>query len=156
MEIAQTQLTKNERGGLMNHANRARHTTVSLAIFVLICFFMPWVQLSCMGVRDSVSGFDLAREGDKFLWFIPLFMLLILALGMARRIWEKQPAVLALASTVGGGLSAYLMYHERFTINDSPRLVATQWTALFWLVFLACLGIVAAAFWFYSRRARSP
>jgi hypothetical protein len=140
----------------MNHANSSRRTTLSLAMFVLICFFMPWVQLSCVGIRDSVSGFDLAREGDQFLWFIPVFMLLIVALGVLRLIWEKRPAVFALASTVGGGLSAYLMYHERFTINDSPRLVATQWTALFWLVFLASLGIVVAAFWFYSQRVRSP
>ena len=123
----------------MNHANSSRRTTLSLAMFVLICFFMPWVQLSCMGLRDSVSGFGLAREGDKFLWFIPIFMLLIVALGVARLIWDKLPAVFALASTVGGGFSAYLMYHERFMINDSPRLVATQWTALFWLAFLASL-----------------
>jgi hypothetical protein len=141
---------------MMNHANSSRRTTLSLAMFVLICFFMPWVQLSCMGLRDSESGFDLAREGDKFLWYIPGFMLLIVALGAARLIWEKRPAVFALASTVGGGFSAYLMYRERFTINDSPRLVATQWTALFWLAFLGSLGIVVAAFWFYSKRARSP
>jgi len=140
----------------MSNANDSRRTTLSLATSVLICFFLPWVQLSCVGLRDSVSGYDLAREGDKFLWFIPLFMLLILVFGLVRRIWEKWPAVFALAGTVGGSLGAYLMYHERFTINDSPRLVATQWTALFWFAFLSSVGIVAAAFWFYSRRARSP
>ena len=140
----------------MDHTHRARRTTVSLAAFVLMCFFMPWAQLSCMGIRDSVSGFDLAREGDKFLWFIPLSMLLILALGLARLIWEKLPGVFALTSTAGGGFSAYLMSYERFTMRDSPRLVATQWTALFWLAFLASLGITVAGFWFYSRRARPP
>jgi hypothetical protein len=140
----------------MSNANGSRRTTVSLATFVLICFFLPWVQLSCVGMRDSVSGYDLAREGDKSLWFIPLFMLLILAFGLVRGIWEKRPVVFALASTVGGGLSAFLMVHERFTINDSPRLVSTQWTALFWLAFLASVAMAATAFWFYGRRARSP
>jgi hypothetical protein len=140
----------------MTNAEGSRRTTLSLATFVLICFFLPWVQLSCVGIRDAVSGYDLAREGDRFLWFIPLFMLLILVLGLVRGIWEKWPVIFALAGTVGGGFSAFLMYHERFTINDSPRLVATQWTASFWLAFLATVGLVATAFWFYSRRARSP
>src|ERR1051325_366354 len=130
----------------MSQANKARHTTLSLALFVLICFFLPWVQLSCVGVRDSVSGLGLAREGDRFLWFIPFFMLLILTLGLIRTSWEKWPAAFSLASAVGGGFSSYLMYYERFTINDAPRLVATQWTVFFWLAILASLSIVAAAF----------
>ena len=134
----------------------ARRTTLSLAIFVLICFFLPWVQLSCVGMKDSVSGYDLAREGDKFLWFVPLFMVTVVVFGLLRLIWEKMPAVFALAGTVGGAVSAYLMYHERSMTNNSPRLVATQWTLLFWLGFAASLGVLTAAFIFYVRRSRSP
>ena len=130
--------------------------TVSLAAFVLICFFLPWVQLSCVGLRDSVSGYDLARAGDKLLWFVPLLMLAILVTGLARPVWEKLPALFALASTVGGSITAYLMYYERASTNDSPRLVATRWTAVFWLGFVASLGIIAAALSFYSKRSRSP
>jgi len=136
--------------------NGERRVTLSLATFVLICFFLPWVQLSCVGLKDSVSGFDLAREGDKILWFVPLFMLVIIVLGLVRLIREKLPAIFALSGTVGGSISAYLMYHERSGTNDSARLVATQWTALFWLSFIASLGIVAAALVFYTRRSRSP
>jgi hypothetical protein len=134
----------------------ARRTTLSLAIFVLICFFLPWVQLSCVGMKDSVSGYDLAREGDRFLWFVPLFMVAVVVFGLLRLIWEKMPAVFALAGTVGGAVSAYLMYHERSITNNSPRLVATQWTLLFWLGFAASLGVLTAAFIFYVRRSRSP
>ncbi len=140
----------------MNDAHRARQSTLGLAAIVLLCFFLPWVQLSCVGIRDSVSGFDLAREGDQALWFIPLFMLLILLLGLTRLIWEKTPALFALAGTVGGGLATYLMYTERLKLNDAPRLIATQWTAFFWLGVLTSLGLVASAFWFYSRRSRAP
>jgi hypothetical protein len=136
--------------------NSARRTTLSLAMFVLVCFFLPWVQLSCVGMKDSVSGFDLAREGDELLWLVPLFMLAVLVFGLLRLIWEKMPAVFALAGTVGGGVSAYLMYHERSITNNSPRLVATQWTFIFWLGFLASLGLVTSAFIFYVRRSRSP
>ena len=135
---------------------KARRVSISLAGFVLICFFLPWVQLSCVGLRDSASGFDLARSGDTLLWLVPVFMLAILLLGVARAIWEKLPAMFAFTAMVGGGLSAFLMYHERSQLNQAPRLVATQWTAVFWLALVACLGVAAASFRFYSRRSRSP
>lgn len=140
----------------MDNTNRARGVTLSLAALVLFCFFLPWVQLSCVGIKDSVSGFDLARENDRALWLVPLFMLLILGLGFFRLAQEKIPALFALAGTVGGGISAYLMYHEHLSLTDAPRLVAAQWTVIFWLSLLASLGIVATAFWFYSHKARAP
>jgi len=135
--------------------NSTRRFTLSLAAFVLICFFLPWVQLSCVGMKDSVSGFDLARDGDQALWFVPVFMVSVLILGLLRLIWEKVPAIFALAGTVGGSVSAYLMYRERSITNNSPRIVATQWTPVFWLGFVASLGIATTAFIFYLRRSKS-
>lgn len=136
--------------------NGTRRTTLSLAAFVLICFFLPWVQLSCVGMKDSVSGFDLAREGDQLLWLVPLLMIAVLLFGLLRLIWEKMPAIFALAGTVGGSVSAYLMYHERAITDNPSRLVATQWTLFFWLGFLASLGVVTSAFIFYLKRSRAP
>jgi len=134
----------------------SRRITMSLAAFVLLCFFLPWVQLSGVGVKDAASGFDLARGGDKLLWLIPSFMILIILLGLVRLVRERAPAVFALAGTVGGSLSAYLMQRERSSADSSSTLVATQWSAPFWLGFIACLGIVAAALIFYGKRSRSP
>jgi hypothetical protein len=136
--------------------NNARRAVVSLAVFVLICFFLPWVQLSCVGMKDSLSGYDLARQQDKFLWFVPLSMLAVLIFGLARSIWNRMPAIFALTATVGGSISTYLMFYERSTANDSARLVATKWTALFWIAFVACIGVVTAALAFYAKRARAP
>ena len=140
----------------MDSTNRPRRITLSLALWILVCFFMPWAQLSCVGIRDSVSGYDLARGGDNALWFVPLFMLLILILGLMRWVWEKLPALFALTSTVGGGLSAYLIFHEYYNLTDAPNLVATRWTIIFWLGFIAALALVAVAFWFYIERTRAP
>ena len=140
----------------MTNPDSPRRVTLSLAAFVLICFFFPWVQLSCMGIKDSLSGFDLARAGDTILWLVPVLMLVIILLGLWRSLEKRLPSVFALASTVGGGISAYLMYNERSMTNESPRLVLAQWTAVFWLGFVACLGIVAAAVLYYARRSRSP
>lgn len=142
-------------GAFEGEVDNARKTSVSLAAFVLLCFFLPWVELSCLGVRDSVSGYDLARAGDKVLWLVPILMLFIVILGLSRFIWEKMPAILGLSMTLGGSISAYLMYHERSSTNHSPRLVPTQWTVFFWLDFLACLCVVAAGFAFYIKRSRS-
>ncbi|MFY9553883.1 MAG: hypothetical protein WAV20_19710 [Blastocatellia bacterium] len=107
-------------------------------------------------MRDDVSGYGLAREGDTFLWLVPVFMLTILILGLSRVGWERVPAVFALAGTVGGSVTAYLMYHEHSITQTSPKLIATQWTAFFWLGFVASLGITTTALLFYIKRSRSP
>jgi hypothetical protein len=135
--------------------NSARRATLSLATFVLICFFLPWVEASCPGMKDSISGYDLARD-EAVLWIIPLSMLLVVVLGIASAVIRNFPAAFALASTVGGSISAYLMYRERLNTNASPKLVALHWTALFWLAFAASLGVSAAALLFYAKRSRSP
>ena len=108
-----------------------------------------------MGLRDSVSGRDLAQS-TSLLWLIPILMLAVILLGLARFIWEERPALFALAGSVGGGISAFLMYRERLTSNRSPVLIAAQMTAWYWLGILAALGLIAAAFAFYGGRSRSP
>src|SRR5215471_17420244 len=136
--------------------NSARRATISLALFVLICFFLPWAQLSCAGAKDSLSGFDLARRGDRSLWLIPVMMALIALLGLARLVWQKMPALFALAGAVGGGISAYLMYDEQSGTAASPGVIAVQWTGLFWFGFLACIGLAVCSVWFYSKRSLGP
>ena len=74
---------------------KAMRTTLSAALFALICFFLPWVQVSCLGARDSASGFNLARAGDSTLWLVPLLMIAVLACGLARAVWEQLPALFA-------------------------------------------------------------
>lgn len=133
--------------------DRIRKVSVSAAIFVLICFFLPWVQVSCLGVKESASGLDLARGGDRHLWFVPLFMLAIIFLGTARFIWKRTPAIFTLAGIAGGALSAWLMYGEQ---QEADTLIAAQWTAWFWLAITASIGIAVAALLFYTRQSRPP
>ena len=135
--------------------NGNRRTTISLALFVLICFFLPWVEASCLGMKNTISGYDLARD-DNLLWNIPLAMLVIFALGIFPMVVKRIPALFALAGTVGGSISAYLMYRERSNTSGSPRVVALQWTAVFWLAFISSLGVAGAALFFYATRSRSP
>ena len=130
----------------------ARQVTLGTAAFILLCFFLPWMQMSCAGIKDSASGLDLARETSPSLWILPLMMLAILGLGLIPFIWERLPALFALTSIVGGGLSAYLMYRERLRRGESSGLVTAFWTIWFWLGFVASFLLSGMALSFYSSR----
>ncbi len=131
--------------------NNGRKVTLSLAAFVLLCFFLPWLQVSCAGLKDSATGFDLARERSPSLWIIPLIMLTIICIGPIRSIWERLPAVFAMTSIVGGGLSAYLMHRERLRSGESSGFVVAFWTVWFWLGIAASVLLSATALWFYAK-----
>jgi hypothetical protein len=67
----------------------SRRVTTSIALIGLICFFLPWVQLSCGTSENRLSGVDLARDGHRGLWLIPLFMLAVLGFGLVRA-WKDR------------------------------------------------------------------
>ena len=129
---------------------KARALTVSAAVFVLICFFLPWVQVSCAGFKDSASGFDLARDEGE-LWLVPLLMLAAIVLGITR-VWKKMPAALTLASLFAGALSAYLMNRERANAEQSLGLAGAHVTGWFWLGLVSSLAVAAGAIMSYLKR----
>ena len=96
-------------------------------------FLLPWLQVSCAGLKDSASGLDLARQTTPALWIVPLMMLAVLGIGLMRSIVERFPALFAITSIVAGGLSAHLMYRERLRRGESSGLITAFWTAWFWL-----------------------
>ena len=130
----------------------ARQVTLGTAAFILLCFFLPWLQMSCAGIKDSASGLDLARETSPSLWIIPLMMLAILGLGLSPSIWERLPALSSITSFLGGGLSAYLMYRERLRRGESSGLITAFWTVWFWLGSVASLLLSVVALSSYSNR----
>lgn len=55
---------------------------LSAALFGVICFFLPWVEVSCMGMRKTASGLQLATDIDlPEVWLILLAM--FAAVGLA-------------------------------------------------------------------------
>jgi hypothetical protein len=134
---------------------RARRVTLSAAVFALICFFLPWVQISCAGLKDSESGFDLARGGDRALWLVPLLMLAVILLGIMRT-WKQRASLFALISMVSGLVSAYLMDRERMDAEQASGIIGAHVTGWFWLGFVASLGVAASAVMFYLKRSKSP
>jgi hypothetical protein len=79
----------------------SRRATTSAAMIVLICFSLPWIQVSCAVTKDT----DLARDGSGALWLIPLLMLALLffALGM----WKERRELATLLGLLSGLVSAY-------------------------------------------------
>ena len=122
-----------------------RRINVSAAVIVLICFFLPWLQVSCAGARDSLSGFELARNESALLWLLPILMLAVVAFNLMRA-WKEESRVAAMLSVVCGAVSAWLMNRERMRANDTATVISAQLTGWFWLSLIASIGIVLSSF----------
>ena len=119
----------------------SKRVTTSMALIALICFFLPWVQLSCGSSENRLSGVDLARDGHAGLWLIPCLMLVVLFLGIAR-VWKERRELSALITLIAGLVSAYLMNRERVRAENSSGLIAVALTGWFWLGFGSIIGLV--------------
>ncbi|HEY3041545.1 MAG TPA: hypothetical protein VGJ66_22610 [Pyrinomonadaceae bacterium] len=119
----------------------SRRVTTSMALIGLICFFLPWVQLTCGTSENRLSGVDLARDGHSALYLIPFLMLAVLFFGIARAGKDKSQ-LSALVSLVAGVVSAYLMNRERVRAEDTSGLVAVGLTGWFWLGLGSTIGLV--------------
>ena len=132
-----------------------RQINTSAAIIVLACFFLPWVQVSCAGSKDTMSGLDLARDGQGLLWFIPVLMGALI-LSAIVRIRREQNKAFALASALCGLVTAYLMNHERLRAHDESGLISAQLTGWFWLGFISTFAVAISAIAMLVRRQRAP
>jgi hypothetical protein len=128
---------------LIGPMDRYRATTTA-ALIVLVCFLLPWIQVSCGATRDTASGVDLARDGSHGLWLIPLLMSALLFFGFIKA-WRERRESLALFSLVSGLISAYLMNRERLKFEDNSGLIQTRVTGWFWLGLGSSIAIVIVA-----------
>jgi hypothetical protein len=130
-----------------------RRITISMTLIAVICFFLPWIQVSCGASHDSLSGVDLARNGHGELWLIPLLMIVALLLNVARA-WGERRAVIAVANLVAGLVSAYLMNRERVRAEDTTGILRVSVTGWFWLGFASTFVLVLLACLQFLKRTR--
>lgn len=129
----------------------SRRVTTSMALIALICFFLPWVQLSCGSSENRLSGVDLARDGHTGLWLIPVLMLVVVFFCTAR-VWKEKRELSAITILLAGLVSSYLMNRERVKAEDSSGLIAVALTGWFWLGLGSTIGLViVSAFRFLKR-----
>ena len=131
-----------------------RKFNLSATAIVLVCFFLPWVQLSCGGASDTLTGFDLARQDSTLLWLIPLLMGAVLVLGLLRRAGEKQQPF-AILSAVAGAITLLLMNNQRTKISDAAALIPAQLTGWFWFGLISAGAMVVTGIGVLFRRPRS-
>ena len=132
-----------------------RRINLSAAIIVVVCFFLPWIQVSCAGAKDTLSGLDLARHEDPLLWLIPLVMCAVLVFGLLR-MRRARPQIFGVLSTVCGVVVVFLMNGERGRVQDESGLLAAHLTGWFWLAFISALAIVTTAVAMLFRGWRAP
>jgi ABC-type transport system involved in multi-copper enzyme maturation permease subunit len=131
----------------------SRRITISMALIALICFFLPWVQLSCGASENRLSGSDLARDGHSGLWLIPILMSVVLFFGIARA-WKDRRELSALIALMAGLVSAYLMNRERARAEDTSGLIAVALTGWFWLGLGSTIGLVIVSTLRFLKRPR--
>jgi hypothetical protein len=117
-----------------------RKLSISAALIVVVCFFLPWIQVSCAGAKDSLSGVDLARNHGT-LWLIPVLMILAAVLNFILRQKSKLdlPSLIAF---IAGLVASYLMNRERTRADDS--LLDAQVTGWFWLGLASSIATAVA------------
>lgn len=135
--------------------NVMRRINLSAAIIVLVCFFLPWVQVSCAGAKDTLSGLDLARHEDALLWIIPLVMGAVLVFGLLR-VRRASTQIFGLLSAVCGIVVLFLLNSERGRVQNESGLLAAHLTGWFWLAFISAIAIVATAAVMLFRGRRAP
>ena len=121
-----------------------RRVTLSLALIVLICFFLPWIQLSCGHSEDRLSGVDLARDSHHGLWLIPVLMVIVLILSLAKN-WKEKRELSAITTLIAGLVSAYFMNRERARADNMSGLIAVTLTSWFWLGFGSTIMLVVVS-----------
>ena len=118
-----------------------RRVNLSAALITVICFFLPWVQVSCSGAKDSLSGFDLARNGHTLLWLVPVLLIGLTLLEVSRGLRESR-TLYSIVSVICGIVAALLMNSERVRVGDESALISAQMTGWFWLGLFATLAVV--------------
>ena len=133
---------------------KASKITVSLAVILLVCFFLPWVQVSCGGSKDTDTGLDLAREGEHALWLVPVLAIVLVVCGL--RLLRIDQRIFALITLLTGLVSVYLMNHERLRFSETTGVIQAQLTAGFWLGFFCSIGLLVSGAFDLLRRPRAP
>lgn len=128
--------------------------SLSAALIVVLCFFLPWLQVGCGASQNRLSGVDLARDVHLELWIIPLLMIAVLFVNLARA-WREQRIVVAIVNLVGGLFSAYLMNRERSRADHPAALLEVSVTGWFWLGFAATIALVVIGCVEFLRKRRT-
>lgn len=97
------------------------------AAFAVICFFLPWLQVSQCGITKTASGAELANFDTSF-WLLPLMGIAsITAYFVAKgqkQIWKARPFII-----ISSGFALLLLFYKYFSIPSAPEIMGQRVTA---------------------------
>jgi len=132
-----------------------KRINITAALIVLVCFFLPWEQVSCGGAKDTLNGLDLARHDHPLLWLVPLLMFAVLVLGLGRR-RSEETRLFSIASLVSAAVSSFLMNDERMRVHNESGIISAQLTGWFWFGFISSIAMIITALARLLKRQRAP
>jgi hypothetical protein len=132
-----------------------RKINLSAALIGMVCFFLPWIQVSCGGAKDTLSGLDLARNGQTLLWLVPILLGGLALLEILRALKEKL-TIYSIVSALCGAITICLMNRERLRVHDESGLISAQLTGWFWLGLFSSVVIVISGLALFISGKRSP
>ena len=116
-----TQTKKNSAGQLIG---------LVAALAVLLCFFLPWVEIGVSFVKTNLSGYQLATGSGPaglsisswtILLLVPASMLLAVAAAIATTLGYRPAAqgyrLISIALIAAGGVSAAVILYQYFALN---------------------------------------
>ncbi|MBI3650593.1 MAG: zinc ribbon domain-containing protein [Acidobacteria bacterium] len=104
---------------LKEQSSAGQKISLSAAIIGVICFFLPWVEVSCVGWRKSASGLQLATDMElPEIWVVLLVLLaaaaFILVQLFAKTLSETTAKLLNIG-VIGAGLLPLLIFLYEYT-----------------------------------------
>lgn len=139
---------------VQREASTGQRVSLGSAVLALLLFFLPWVDVSCMGVGKAMSGFDLASGGSSLLWLVPTAMIVTLIVlyrtTMARPKVAETPVMrnAVIASGFGGAAVMLLTYlAARTQLKTDPIFgsLASEMLKIRWSGVLALLATVGTS-----------
>jgi hypothetical protein len=144
--------------------NNIRKASITIHLLVVLCFLLPFAEISCGGQTASISGVKMAFggtvKGEK-VSAEPMAMLALLAgvAGFVTALLRSKD--IPLLSIITGGAGAILMVLLKSRVSDavgkqSFGLIQVEMQFAFWsclLLFLAAAGIGGIAL---AQRSQAP
>lgn len=101
--------------GVQENPSGPHWISPSAAAFVVICFFLPWIEWSCFGARVPVTGVQLADRDPSFLLYPAAAILSIIVYFIfksQRRLWMARPYIL-----ISSAVALFLLFYK---VNSIP------------------------------------
>lgn len=145
----------------MNTTKQSPLISRAAAIFIGICFFLPWITVSCSGVEVTASGWELATgvqqdgqavddeqaEGDVKYFIVPVVAIVVL--GASFLILSMARMVYFACGAIGIGFMIWVYTDFQSQIQDAAQqgvVIGLSYEFGWWLTILGFGAVLVAGY----------